>query len=163
KPASVGGFFAFWVQQYTSSNPRLGQPLAYLAYKTVGFAEIGTPLAFLSIVLAGFVLATGRWPSRKNGRDLATLAIGIGFLWFASPNFAAYLLCRAYATNYVWAAAIQLWFLAALRLHDVRAPATPGKLVGIVVLGIAAGMCNEHTGPTLLVLVLAYSVWSRRT
>ncbi len=163
EPPSIGRFFAFWYQQYTSSNPRLGQPLAYLAYKTFGFAELGTPLAFFAIVLGGFVLATGRWPSRRNGRDLATLAIGIGFLWFAAPNFAAYMFCRAYATNYVWTGAIQLWFLAALRLHDVQAPARPVKLLGIFVLGVAAGMCNEHTGPTLLLLTIAYIMWTRRT
>ena len=163
KPPSVDRFFTFWYEQYTSSNPRIGQPLAYLAYKLTGFAEIGTPLAYLSIVLAGFVLALGRWPSRKSGRDLATLAIGIGFLWFAAPNFPAYMFCRAYATNYVWAAAIQLWFLAALRLHDVRAPASPAKLAAFAILGVAAGMCNEHTGPTLLVLVIAYIAWTWRT
>lgn len=165
EPASVGRFFGFWHQQYTSSNPRLGQPLAYLAYKTHGFAEVGTPLAYLAIVLAAFVLGVGRWPSRRSGRDLATLTIGIGFLWFAAPAFPAYMFCRAYATNYVWAAALQLWLLAALRLHDAAAPVGRGKLAGIAVLGVAAGMCNEHTGPTLLVLVIAFIArtwWTRR-
>ena len=162
EPPSVGRFFAFWHQQYASSNPRIGQPLAYLAYKIVGFTEIGTPLAYFAVVLAGFVLATGRWPSRKSGRDLATLAIGIGFLWFAAPGFAAYMFCRAYATNYLWAAAIQLWFLAALRLHDLQAPANPARLAGIVVLGVAAGMCNEHIGPMLLLLVIGYVAWAWR-
>jgi hypothetical protein len=163
EPASISRFFAFWHQQYTSSNPRLGQPLAYLAYKTHGFAEIGTPLAYLAIVLASFVLGLGRWPSRASGRDLATLAIGIGFLWFAAPSFPAYMFCRAYATNYVWAAAIQLWFLAALRLHDGAAPASGPRLAAIAGLGVAAGMCNEHTGPTLLALVIAYIAWTWRT
>jgi Family of unknown function (DUF6056) len=163
EPASISRFFSFWHQQYTSSNPRLGQPLAYLAYKTVGFAEVGTPLAYLAIVLAGFVLGVGRWPARESGRDLATLAIGIGFLWFAAPSFAAYMFCRAYATNYVWAAAIQLWLLAAIRLHDVRRPVGPLKLAGIALLGVAAGMCNEHTGPTLLVMVVVYLAWSWRS
>src|SRR2546430_11105666 len=55
KPPTLGRFFAFWHQQYTTSNPRIGQPLAYLAYKITGIAEIGTPLAFFAIVLAGFV------------------------------------------------------------------------------------------------------------
>src|SRR4051812_34917728 len=72
KSPSITRFFSFWHQQYTSSNPRIGQPLAYLAYKLSGFAEVGTTLAFLGIVLGGFVLGTGRWPSRKSGRDLAT-------------------------------------------------------------------------------------------
>ena len=56
KPATLGRFFSFWHQQYTTSNPRIGQPLTYLAYKLAGVAEIGTPLAFFAIVVAGFVL-----------------------------------------------------------------------------------------------------------
>jgi hypothetical protein len=162
EPPSVGRFFSFWHQQYTSSNPRIGQPLAYLAYKLAGVAEVGDTLAYFAIVVAGFAVAIGRWPSRKSSRDLATLAIGIGFLWFAAPSFAAYFFCRAYATNYVWAAALQLGLLAALRVHRLEAPAGPGKLLGITLLGVAAGMCNEHTGPTLLLAILAYLVWSWR-
>src|SRR5687767_11387656 len=65
KPASVGGFFAFWKKMYTTSNPRIGQPFAYLAYKVSWFAEIGTALAYLGIVIGAFVLGVGRWPSHK--------------------------------------------------------------------------------------------------
>ncbi|MBS1120764.1 MAG: hypothetical protein H6Q90_2992 [Deltaproteobacteria bacterium] len=158
RPASVSRFFEFWHRMYTSSNPRIGQPMAYLAYKTVGFAELGTPLAYFAIVLGGFVLGTGRFPSRRNGRDLATLAIGLGLLWFVSPNFPAYMFCRAYATNYVWAAAIQIWFLVALRIHDVEKPTPKWKLLGCFALAIAAGMGNEHVGPTLLVFTIAFIV-----
>lgn len=162
EPATPGRFFAFWHQQYTSSNPRIGQPLAYLAYKLTGVAEVGTSVAYLAIVLAGFVIGTGRWPSRRSGKDLATLAIGIGFMWFAAPSFAAYMFSRAYATNYVWAAAIQLGVVAALRVHRVDAQASAGKLVAMLVAGVAAGMCNEHTGPTLLLAIVGYIVWNRR-
>jgi hypothetical protein len=70
--------------------------------------------------------------------------------------------CRAYATNYVWAAALQLGLLAALRLHRLEASAGPVKLFGIAVFGVVAGMCNEHTGPTLLLAILAYLAWNWR-
>jgi hypothetical protein len=162
KPPSLSRFFSFWHQQYTSSNPRIGQPLAYLAYKYWGVAEIGTALAYFALVLGTFVLGTGRWPDRRNGRDLATLAIAIGFLWFAAPNFPSYMFCRAYATNYVWAAAIQLWFVVVLVKHDatVEKPATLLPLYAL--FGVAAGMCNEHTGPTLLLFAIGYTLWLRR-
>ncbi|MBC7976604.1 MAG: hypothetical protein H7138_16645, partial [Myxococcales bacterium] len=39
-------------------------------------------------------------------------------------------------------------------------PARPARLVGITVLGVAAGMCNEHTGPTLLLFIVAYNAWT---
>ncbi|HSD87387.1 MAG TPA: DUF6056 family protein, partial [Kofleriaceae bacterium] len=161
KPPSIGRFFAFWHQQYTTSNPRIGQPMAYLAYKIVGVAEIGTPLAFLALVLGGFVFGARRWPRLSDGSDLAALTIGIGFLWFIAPNFPAYLFCRAYATNYVWLAAIQLWFLVPLRLLDPAAPKPVSipKVIGYLLLGVVAGMGNEHVGPTLIVFVLGYGVW----
>ncbi len=164
KPATVGRFFSFWHQQYTTSNPRIGQPMAYLAYKLAGVAEIGTPLAFFGIVLAGFVLGAGRLPSRKNGRDLAVIAIGTGFVWFMSPNLPAYMFCRAYATNYLWAIAIQLAFLVPLRLWGTRVerPAL-AWLALYFVLGVAAGMGNEHVGPTLILGVLGFAIYTWRT
>src|SRR5690242_18230947 len=66
KPASIGRFFAFWHHQYTTSNPRIGQPMTYLAYKLVGVAEVGTAIAFLAIVVGGFVFGTGRWPKLRD-------------------------------------------------------------------------------------------------
>jgi hypothetical protein len=162
KPFSVGRFFGFWHKMYTSSNPRIGQPMAYLAYKLAGVGEIGTPLAYLSLVLAGFVIGTGRFPKRESNHDLAVLAIGIGVLWFVAPNFPAYLFCRAYATNYVWVGAIQLWFIVVLRLLDVKRRYSPIALVGYLLLGVIAGMGNEHVGPTLVAFTLGYGVWMWR-
>jgi hypothetical protein len=163
QPFSVARFFQFWHHEYTTSNPRIGQPLAYLAYKLVGVAEIGTPIAFFAIVVAGFVLGTRRWPSLRNGRDLATLTIAIGFMWFAAPELPAYMFCRAYATNYVWAIAIQLWFIVPIRLYGAAdRPPSALKLAAFFVLGVAAGMCNEHTGPTLIVFTLGYAAWQWR-
>ncbi|MEO8701400.1 MAG: DUF6056 family protein [Kofleriaceae bacterium] len=164
EPPSIGKFFSFWHQQYTSSNPRIGQPLAYLAYKYAGVAEVGTPLAYLAIVVAAFTLGCARFPSRKNGRDLATLAVGIGFLWFAAPNLPSYMFCRAYATNYIWAIAFQLWFLVPLRLHAAghRTAVSTPKLAAYAVLGIVAGMSNEHTGPTLLLFAVGYAIYTWR-
>ena len=165
RPFTWGRFLEFWWGQYTSSNPRIGQPLAYLAYKVVGFAEVGTTLAYFALVGATFVLGTGRLPSWKRNRDLAALTVAIGFLWFAAPEFASFLFCRAYATNYVWAAAIQLWFVAALRLAMQRhePELSSWRLVGALMFGVCAGACNEHTGPTLVLFVVGcvWWVWRR--
>jgi hypothetical protein len=160
EPFSFGRFFHFWHQQYTTSNPRIGQPMTYFAYKLVGVAEIVTPLAFFSILIGGFAVGTGRLPQRTNNHDLATIAIGIGMMWFVAPNLPAYMFCRAYATNYIWAIAIQLWFLVPMRLGYKRA--SVGKLAGYFVLGVVAGMCNEHTGPALIALPLCWAVWRWR-
>lgn len=172
EPFSLGRFFAFWRDQYLSSNPRVGQPLAYLAYKLHGVAEVGTPLAFFALVGATFVIGAGRLPSWRRNADLAALAIGIGFLWFAAPEVGAYLFCRAYSTNYVWAAAIQLWFVAVVRLHlaQLEAPGAAPRSAGqhvwqmarLSLFGLVAGACNEHTGPTLVLFLLGGIWWVRR-
>src|SRR5262245_39501054 len=95
EPATAGRFFDYWWFEYTPSNPRLGQPLTYLAYKLDYFAVIATPLAFLALGLAMFALGAGRWVSRRC-RDLALVTIAIGFSWFALPQIGKTMFCRAY-------------------------------------------------------------------
>ena len=173
KPVTVGRFFEFWIGQYFGSNPRFGQPFAYLSYKLEGFFEVGTPLVYLALVLGAFVLGTGRWPSWRRGKDLAALALATGILWFAAPSLPMVMFCRAYSTNYVWACAIQLWFLVPMRLAlagstDAAAPAaasaqpSTARLAAYAFFGVLAGMCNEHIGPALLLLLACLTLWSWR-
>lgn len=161
QPPTVGRFFGYWQAQYAHANPRLGQPLTYLAYKVAGFAEIATPLAYLGLAFAITVLGLGRWPTR--GRELALWAIAIGIGWFVFPQIGRNLFCRAYSANYVYTAAFQLWFLAWVRL-GVGKPGGATALNGIEasMFGLVAGMCNEHTGPALVAFLFGYAWWRRR-
>jgi hypothetical protein len=158
KPITVGRFFAYWRYEYAHSNPRLGQPLTYLAYKLGGFAEVATPVAFIALTLAIAVLGLGRFPRR--GRDLAAWAIAIGFCWFALPQIGRNMFCRSYAANYVYTAAIVVWFLVPLRAGYGRSMT---DIVSYAMAGALTGMCNEHTGPALIVFLVAYALWLRRT
>lgn len=151
RPITIERFFAYWRHEYAHANPRLGQPLAYLAYKVDGFAEVATPLAFLGATLAIVVLGLGRWPRRL--RDLALWAVVIGCSWFALPELGRTMFSRGYATNYIYAAAIQLWFLAVLRLELARSAPSIERCISIAMFGALAGMCNEHTGPALIALI----------
>ena len=161
QPITIGRFFAYWQYEYAHANPRLGQPLAYLAYKVDGFAEVVTPLAYLALTLAITLLALGRWPRR--GRELALWAIAIGFCWFALPQIGRNMFCRSYAANYVYGAAIQLWFLVPLRLGAARRDdALTQRCIGYAMMGALAGLCNEHTGPALICVLAGYGWWLRR-
>jgi len=155
KPFSAGNFVDFWTFEYTHSNPRLGQPLTYLAYKLVAFAPIVTSLAYLALATAITILGTGRLPRFKENRDLALWSFTIGALWFALPQLGKTLFCSAYSANYVYTAAIQLWFLVPIRLGAKRY----GLLYAFA--GLVAGMCNEHTGPTLCLFLVLYA-WHKR-
>jgi len=173
QPFSFARFLDYGVFEYTHSNPRLGQWLTYLAYKLTWFASIATPLAYLALGLASCVLGIRRWPGGLGGqnsavgggrtlnRDLALWAIVTGFAWFALPRIGMIMFCRAYGANYLYGAAIQLWFLVPVRL----APSGLGSrraCIAYAVLGVAAGMCNEHTGPTLVAGMVGYALWRQR-
>lgn len=167
EPFSLSRLVGYGVYEYTHANPRIGQWLTYLAYKLTWFAPIATPLAFLALSLAVTVLGLGRWPSWRRGRDLVLWAIAVGSLWFALPRIGMIMFCRAYCANYVYGAATQLWFLAALRFApggDRGGSGRAGGLAtaGYAALGVAAGMSNEHTGPTLLVFALGYAALRQR-
>ncbi|MBA3817522.1 MAG: hypothetical protein H0X17_01400 [Deltaproteobacteria bacterium] len=159
QPITIERFFAFWWDQYTHSNPRLGQPLTYLTYKLEWFAEIVTPLAFLALSLGITVLGLGRWPRRP--RDLALWTIAIGCSWFVLPYIGRNMLCRAYGANYIYTAAIVVWFLVPLRFASTgNAPI--GRCIAYGVAGVITGLCNEHTGPTLLAVLAGYAWWRYR-
>lgn len=160
EPASVGNFFGYWWQQYTQSNPRLGQPLTYLGYKLEYVAEIVLPLCVILLTLAVTTLGLGRWPWRSP-RGIALWGISLGFVWFVLPELGRNLFCRAYGLNYVFGATVQLWFLVPLRLGATRdAPLHICALYAL--LGVAAGMCNEHTGPALVLLLAGLGFWHHR-
>ena len=155
EPFSVGRFFRYVAFEYTHSNPRVGQWFTYLGYKLEWFAVIATPLVYGAIALGVFVLGTGRFP--RKGRDLALVAIAIGFAWFAIPRIGMIMFCRAYGANYLYGAAIQLWFLVPLRLRPAGAASVPA-CIAYGALGFIAGACNEHTGPTLCLFALGYAL-----
>ncbi|MDX2086582.1 MAG: DUF6056 family protein [Kofleriaceae bacterium] len=158
EPYSFSNFLEYGASQYTHSNPRVGQWFTYLAYKLEYFAVIVTPIVYLGLSLAITVLGLGRFPSWKRGRDLALYAITLGVCWFALPRIGMIMFCRAYSMNYVLGLAIQLWFLVPLRLR----PSGEGGMVECVpyfFLGVIAGACNEHTGPTLVLAMLVLAGW----
>ncbi len=161
QPFSIGNWLDYGVDQYTHSNPRIGQWFTYLAYKLEYFAVIVTPLAYLALALAVTVLGLGRWPAWKRGKDLALFAAALGVMWFALPKLGMIMFNRAYGANYVYGAAIQLWFLVVLRMR----PHGEGSVAACIpywLLGVFAGASNEHTGPTLVIFTLSYAAWRYR-
>jgi hypothetical protein len=168
EPFSVARLLDYIAYEYVHSNPRIGQWLAYLAYKLEWFALIATPLAYLGLAGAVTVLGLGRWPGARGpggertlGRDLALCTIAIGFAWFALPHIGMIMFCRAYGANYLYGATIQLWFLVVLRLRP-DGHGAPRAWIPYFGLGVIAGMCNEHTGPTLVLFAVGYAVWRWR-
>ena len=171
QPFSVGRWLDYGWFEYTHSNPRIGQWLTYLAYKLTYFAPIATPIAYLGLAFAVTVLGLGRLPggrrpgaggARTLGRDLALATLAVGFAWFAIPRIGMIMFCRAYGANYLYGAALQLAFLVPLRLRP-DGQGSRRACLAYGVLGVVAGMCNEHTGPTLVLFMVGYALWRQRT
>jgi hypothetical protein len=156
QPFSWSAWAAYLADQHAHGNPRLGQAFAYLGYKLTWVPIVLTPVAWLALVLAIVTLGLGRRPSLRAPTDIAVIALVLGVAWLALPYVGTIVFCRAYAANYLYTAAGQLWFLTAYRTPD--APWVKGArgwqiaLFGLA--GVAAGAGNQHTGPLLGLVTL---------
>lgn len=153
-----GGFWDYvrdnWQGAVSWGNPRLGQ---YVTYATYGAAHVViTPLVILALFALMLVHVRGRWPD--PGRDAWVLLVLVGLFVIAQPRVGPLLFYRPYTANYVLGLVVQLAWLIPYRFgleRDTRGWAA-------IVLGVPAGLCNEHTGPALIFGVAAAIVWLRR-
>jgi hypothetical protein len=156
QPFSWSAWAAYLTDQYGHGNPRLGQAFAYLGYKLTWVPIVLTPIAWLALVLAIVTLGLGRRPSPRRPADVAITALVLGVAWLALPYVGTIVFCRAYAANYLYPAAAQLWFLVAYRSPDAPwVKAARGWQIALFALaGIAAGASNQHTGPLLALVTV---------
>lgn len=79
--------------------------------------------------------------------------------WFFQPVYGQVFLWRCGAANYLWTTTIVLTFL---RLSLSDAISREGKMIwksmGIFLLGLLAGWCNENTGITILFILIAEGI-----
>jgi hypothetical protein len=149
RPFSASAFLDFVRHVYVADNPRVGQWLAYVAFGSiVGHVVLAAAFAVATLVGA-FVLAHARWPRAGDGARLAVIA---ALAFVALPNPGQMFCYRPFAANYVWGFAITTAFAVPYRLA-LAAPARARGIaaaLGMFVLGVAAGMTNEHTGPAAI-------------
>ncbi|HEY5924722.1 MAG TPA: DUF6056 family protein [Kofleriaceae bacterium] len=157
-----GSLWAYARHNYFNYNPRLGEVLLAVVDGSRAVHLILTPLVQLAVLPIVFVIALGRWP-RPNLRDLQLLLFIQTMIWLVIPVPGIMYFYRPFATNYLWAFAITLALFVPYRLAIAASSTKPRRwLVPIMfVLGWAAGMCNEHTGPTAMVAMagFVYAAW----
>jgi len=158
-PLSLHSVWEFARFNYTSMNPRLGQTLTMLLYTPGPWHAIVTPLVELGLFWLLATLALGRWPSLKRADDALVFATIMALVSVCAPLFGQMLFYRPFTGNYLYGLAICCAFLVPYRLERdwpwwAAAP--------MFVLGVAAGMSNEHTGPAFALAALAATVRTRR-
>ena len=155
----ASALWAYWHHNYFHYNPRIGDVLLAIIDSSRAIHLIATPLVQIAALVTTFVIALGRWP-RAQLRDLHLLLFLQVMIWLVIPISGIIYFYRPIATNYLWAFTLTLALFVPYRLALARADSAPPRrrwLVPIMlVLGWGAGMCNEHTGPTAMVVMAAF-------
>jgi hypothetical protein len=156
---TFGSMWEVLREGWLGSNPRFGQMLTYPLYAPGPWHSIITPIVELGLFYTLATLALGRWPSLRRADDALVYATVFAIAAICTPEFGSMLFYRPYIGNYLFGLALNALWLVPYRLHFERAR-TPRWwwAPALFVLGLAAGNCNEHTGPAVLI-VAAIAVW----
>jgi hypothetical protein len=143
----AGGIYDFLRDCYWIQNPRLGQVATLLMYLPGPQHVIVTPLVELATFGLLTAMALGRWPRLRRCDDALAAALVIAILAACVPQIGPMLLYRPFTWNYLFGLGLNLWWLMPYRLELVAPrPLRRWRAPLIFVLGVAAGLCNEHTG-----------------
>ncbi len=149
---------------YFHFNPRIGDVLLMIINGPHAFHLVLTPLVQLALLPLAFAVIFARWP-RPTLRDLQLLLLLQALLWLVMPIPGIVYFYRPFATNYLWSFTIMLALFAPYRIELARAEPGPARhwLTPLMLpLGWLAGMGNEHTGPTAMVVMGALVYWAWR-
>jgi hypothetical protein len=156
QPLSLGGVWTFAKYNYLEMNPRLGQTLTMLLFTPGPWHAIVTPLVELALFYLLTALAIGRLPRRSEDALVYTTIFAL--VAACAPLFGQMLFYRPYTGNYLYGLVLCVGFLVPYRcMPSWRWPAA----LPMLVLGAAAGLSNEHTGPAFALAALAATVHGR--
>lgn len=161
---SLDNLLEFAKGTYVHNNPRLGQVLTLIVYTPGPWHSIVTPLFELALFYLLAMLVLGRWPSLRRADDALLFAAILALAAVTVPSFGLMLFYRPFTGNYLFGLVINLALVVPYRLHyESRRSAGWWWTPVLLVLGAAAGLSNEHTGPGFAaLLVLALAVFWRR-
>jgi hypothetical protein len=155
--------YDFCREIYLNENPRLGQLLTMLAYTRGPYHVIVTPLVELGVFALLTALALGRWPSLRRTDDALVATIVAAVVASCTPQIGPMLFYRPFTGNYTGGLALNLLWLVPYRLE--LGAARPRRLwlaPVMLVLGLAAGLSNEHTGFAFIAMGGAAAVAAQR-
>lgn len=84
------------------------------------------------------------------------------FLWTFGVSFAQTILWETGACNYLWGSTIIMGYISAFRYckkEDYTGTSQIAPAVGLFLLGILAGWCNENTSGGCILLVVIWTGW----
>jgi hypothetical protein len=161
---SLGGLWNYLYGSYVHNNPRLGQTFTLIQHTPGVLHPLVTPLLELALFYLLAVLVLGRRPSLRRTDDALLFATIIAMVFACGRSLGPMLFYRPFTGNYVFGLVVNLAWLVPYRLHAAQARRWRIWWWPIMaLLGLASGLCNEHTGPALLAAaVFALVIFWRR-
>lgn len=166
-PASWSDVWQQARDSYLYINPRLGQMITVVLYIDVVHLVL-TPAMVGFVLLASCYLVAGRWPRLWRGEDWGLLALITALLLVLVANVGMMFFYRPYAGNYVYGFAFYLALLLPYRRALVVSPRPCAGVLrsalaalAMLLLGLAAGLTNEHTGPAVLAGLVGFGLACR--
>jgi hypothetical protein len=159
-----GNVWQFAHDSYVHNNPRFGQVLTLLVYTPGPWHALVTPLVEVLLFYLLALHALGRRPSFARTDDALMFATILAMVALTAPLLGQVLFYRPFTGNYLFSFTIALLFFAPYRMHLAAARPRQWWWIPIMlVAGFAAGMGNEHTGPTFVAVVSAAIIafWRR--
>lgn len=149
--------FKLHLNYYFRGNPRIGQALLPLAGAGPYWVGLLSFISLCILVFGIFFSATGRRPSAAIADSVLLLTIIAAITTIGEIPFQI-LICAHLVTNYVFGLGVLLIF-AGLYVRDVKGRTSAHSavfpfLVGL--LGVVAGLSNEHTPPALIFFLTAF-------
>lgn len=146
---------------WLGSNPRLGQTVTTLLYAPGPYHVIITPILELGLFWLMTALVLGRWPSVRRADDALVFITVTAMLAMCAPQFGPMLFYRPFTGNYTFGLVLNLLWLVPYRMHAAEPRRWSWWWSPLwLVLGVAAGMCNEHTGPAFIAVGVVAVAWS---
>lgn len=161
---SLGSLWDYAKFSFYLHNPRLGQLFSLLVFTPGPYHEIITPVVELALFYLLATLALGRWPSLRRSQDALLFATIIALVFMCARSLGPMLFYRPFMANYLFGLVVNLAWLVPYRLHAEEPRRRGWWLTPVMlVLGVACGLSNEHTGPAFGVAgVFALVVYWRR-
>ncbi len=146
--------YAFAKDTYLHNNPRAGQVIAWLLFAPGPWHVIVTPLVELALFYLLATIVLGRWPSLRRTDDALVVATLVGMIATTCPLIGPMLFYRPYSGNYLYGLVLNLALLVPYRLALASASPPPRHWLAplLLVVGLLAGLSNEHTDPALVAL-----------
>jgi hypothetical protein len=150
--------FSYAESAYLHHNPRVGQVITLVLYTPGSLHSLVTPVAQLGLYFLLTMLVLGRRPSMRSSSDALLYATIFAMSAVTVPAFGRMLFYRPYTGNYLFGFAISLVLLVPYRIYMERRIQRWWLAPLLFLLGVVAGLCNEHTGAAFTMLLIAACV-----